>query len=158
MLEVTSSKTTVKADKPLGFVNDTKVSADGKVTWSKAANATSYRVVKVINGKKFYGKEVKTNSYTFEKSTYKDYQVYVIAYGANGKLTAGKRTTVEVGDLGVVLDPKVDKNGKATWSAVRGAVKYKVYKNVPTTNYSVYVVAFDKDGKYRVGTTKTVKK
>ena len=170
------AKASVKADKPLGFVNDAKVSASGKVTWSKAQNAASYRVVKIINGKKFYGKEVKTTSYQFEKSAYKDYQVYVIAYSADKKLTVGKRTTVEVGDLGVVLDTKVDKNGKVSWSAVRGAEKYKVYKvvdgkkyygitegtsytfkNVPTTNYSVYVVAFDKNGKYRVGTTKTIK-
>ena len=168
-------KTTVKVDKPLGFVNDVKVDKNGKVTWSKAQNATSYCVVKVFNGKKYYGGETKTTSYQFESPCYKDYQVYVIAYGANKNYTVGKRVTVEVGDLGVVFDTTVDKNGKVSWSAVRGAVKYKVYKivdgkkyygitegtsytfkNVPTTDYSVYVVAFDKDGKYRIGTTKAV--
>ena len=99
-------------------------------------------------------------------------QVLAVKFNA-----VGKRVTVEVDDLGVVFDPKVDNNGKVSWSAVRGAVKYKVYKvvgdnkaygvttdttytfkNVPTTDYSVYVVAFDEDGKYRVGTVKTVKK
>ena len=172
-----SDKTAVKVAKPLGFVNNVKVSEDGKVTWSKAQNAKSYRVVKVISGKKFYGKETKTTSYQFEKAANKDYQVYVVAYGANKALTAGKPVTVKVGDLGAVLDLKVDKNGRVTWTAARNAVKYKVYKvingrkfygitdktsytfeAVPSKTYKVYVVSFDKNGKYRVGTVKTVKK
>ena len=160
------AKTTVEVDNALGFVNDVTVDENGKVTWTKADNATSYRVVKIVGGNKYYCKETKNTNYTFAVKPIRDYQVYVIAYNANKKYTAGKSITVEVGTLGTVLDPKVDKNGTVTWTAARNAVKYKVgktangktyysdeitdtsytFKNVATKDYKVFVVAFDKDG------------
>ena len=173
----TSGKTlNVKVDKPVGKVTDSKVSSDGTVSWSAAKNAVKYKVVKIVNGVSYGGAVVTETSYKFRSTPVSDYKVYVAAYGENGAKTYGKKISVKVDKpLGFVNDVKVDKNGKVTWTAARNAVKYKVYKvvngkryygvtektnctfkNIPDTDYSVYIVSFDSNGEYRVGTVKKV--
>ena len=170
-------KVKVNVEKPLGYVNKVTVDENGVVSWKKAENATAYRVVKAVNGKNYYGPKVTDTSYKLVAVPKKDYEIFVISYDEEGKNSLGRQTRVEVGDLGVVFDPKVDKDGKVTWSAARGAVKYKVGKTVgtktvysaavtdttytlkskPTKDYKVFIVAFDENGNKTFGVKKDVK-
>ena len=161
-----SDKASVKVENQLGFVNDVKVDKNGKVTWGKATNAAAYRVAKISNGITYYTKKITDTSYRFAVVPDHDYQVYVIAYDDNDRYTLGKRTTVEVGTLGTVTDPKVDKNGRVSWTGVRNAAYYKVAMKIGSKtyysgevhgtsytihtpakySYKVFIVAYDKDG------------
>ena len=170
-----SEKISVKVDNPLGVVNDVTVDSNGKVTWAAAKNAVEYKVAKVVDGKTYYTDKVTETTATITPAT-KDYQVFVVAFDKDGKKSWGKKNLVEVGNLGTVLDPKVDANGNVSWTAARNAVKYKVGKvvngrtyytgeltknsatiSVPKSDYKVFVVAFDKDGNKTWGTKVDVK-
>ena len=157
---------TVKVSKPLGYVNNVIVDENGNVSWDAADNAVAYRVVKVVNGKFFYGTKTEDTNYKLVSVPKKDYHVFVIAYDADGKTAWGKRNLVEVGDLGVAFNTKVDQYGNVSWSAARNAAYYRVGKivngklyvgpktentsyrlaSVPAEDYQVFVVAFDNDG------------
>ena len=172
-----SDKLTVKDDKPLGYVNSLTVDENGTVAWDEADNAVAYRVGKVVNGKTYYGTKTENTSYQFKNLPKKDYQVFVVAYDADGRTAWGKKNLVEVGDLGAVFNTKVDKNGKVTWNAARNAAYYRVGKivsgklyvgaktedtsytlaGVPETDYKVFVVAFDNKGSKVAGAVINVK-
>ena len=177
-----SASVQVKVDKPLGYVNDPTVDAEGNVTFTAAENAVNYKIGKIVNGKTYYSKEFSGTTGTI-KVPKTDYKIFVVAIDKNGKKTWGKIVDVEL-PLGTVTDPKVSSDGKVTWSAVRGAVSYKVGKKYTNskgkaaTGYTslitdgkteaniklmkgenkVFVVAFDKDGNKTWGSKVTVVK
>ena len=172
-----SSKISIKDEKPLGYVNEVNVDENGKVTWEPADNAVSYIVGKISGGKVYYGRSTEETNYQFKVLPTKDYQVFVVAFDENGRTTWGSKKTVEVGELGTVLDPKADSNGNVTWTAARNAEYYMVgktaggktvysgkifdtsytFKTPARSDYQVSVVAFDGNGNKTFGTKKTVK-
>ena len=155
---------TVPESDGLGKAKAPTVDDNGAVSWSKVKNASKYVVVKVIDGRKYYGKATTETSFKFANKPRKDYQVYILSYDDNGKYTSGKKVSVKL-PLGFVDKVTVD-NGKMTWAAAEGAVGYKIgkvvngrtyyskkltdtsysFKNVPKDDYKVFVVAFDKEG------------
>ena len=165
---ITSEKIDVTVDKPLGTVNDVKVDKNCKITWTKADNAVSYKVGKRVNGVKYYGEKVTDTSYSFKNIPNKDYEVFVVAFDKNGRSTWGSPKPVQSGAMGTVSNIKVDKKtGTISWNAARNVTAYKVgkvvgsktyysskitdtsykFSNVPLTEYQIFVIAFDKDGK-----------
>ena len=165
----------VAVEDPMEFVNDVTVDEEGKITWKPAENAVAYKVGKKVNGKTTYSGKLTDTSYELKKEPARDYEVFVVAFDKNGKSTWGKPTVVEVGSVGVAGDIKV-KSNTVTWTAPRNAVSYKVgktvngkttysgkitdtgyeFKNVPTKDYQVFVVAFDEDGNKTYSEKKTV--
>ena len=156
----------VTGSKPLGTATNVKVTDKGGVSWTAAANAKYYKVVKVVNGKE-YSKTVKTGTSTTISVPVSDYKVYVTAVGQYNTTTNSKIKNVTVKNaLGYVNEVTVDKNGKVTWTKASNAVEYKVgkvmngktywTKKVTGTSvtikpakkdYQVFVVAFNKDVK-----------
>ena len=149
-------------------VSGIAVDENGKITWEAANRAVSYKVAKVVNGITYYGRKVTDTSYTFEKTPASDYQLFVVAFDENGKTSESDKVDVTVEKpLGFVNDVSVNEDGNITWTKAENAVSYKVgkringkttyssmltdtsytFKNVPTKDYEVFVVAFDKNGK-----------
>ena len=159
----------------VGTAADVKIDGEGTVTWTAAENADHYRVFKVIDGTKYYSEAVNGTTYKLKNFPRKDYEVYVASYGKNGNYTKSNVVKVDL-PLGYVDEPVVT-GSTITWEAVQGAVAYKVgkvvdgktyysskttnrtytFKNVPKSDYKVFVVAFDKDGKKTWGKKVTVK-
>jgi uncharacterized repeat protein (TIGR02543 family) len=118
----------------LGIVTDAKYAADTKtVTWTAVDNAVKYQVLKVVNGKKFYGPYVTGTSYTFKNVPDGAFAYYVIAKDAAGNSTRG--TMNKVTNHPSVTDVKLaDDNKTVTFKAVEGATGYQLCKIVPGKN------------------------
>ena len=173
-------------DEELGKATNVKVSDKGAVTFTAADNAVKYQVCKIVDGKKYYS--AKTDATTINITpAKKDYQVYVIAFDANGKSTHSATVNVTVkAALGTVKNPKVTESlegdkkiGTVTWDAVEGATWYKVFKvingktywgskvtenkyvfkNLPKdSSYIIYVAAGDDKGNVTYGARTKISK
>ena len=163
--ETTTVTTTTQPKKPSAPTNIT-VSENGTVTWTASDNATDYKVFKKYGDDTYHSGWIKDTSYTFSGVPTVDYEVYVAAKNDYGTAWS-EHITVKVKDpLGKVTKAAVS-NGTVSWKSQQGAVAYKVakivngktyygkkitdttytFKNMPKTDYKIFVVAFDKNGK-----------
>jgi len=175
----------VAASTKLGKATNVKCAEDGTVTFSAATGATKYQVAKVVNGKTYYSAKSDATSIKISPAT-EDFEVYVIAFDSTGKLSTHSDTikvsaaasTLEAVDDATIT---VDGEGKVTWTAAKGAVAYKVFKitknsegkevtnwgskvtttsytfkDLPTTDYKVYVAAIDANGKVKYSAKKKI--
>ena len=161
----TVTTTTAQPKKPSAPTNIT-VSENGTVTWTASDNATDYKVFKKYGDDTYHSGWIKDTSYTFSGVPTVDYEVYVAAKNDYGTAWS-EHITVKVKDpLGKVTKAAVS-NGTVSWKSQQGAVAYKVakivngktyygkkitdttytFKNMPKTDYKIFVVAFDKNGK-----------
>ena len=170
-----SEHTKVTGTAPLGTATNISVTDKGEVSWTAAANAKYYVVVKVVNGK-YYTKTVKSGTSTTISVPVGNYKVYVKAIGQYNTSTKSEVKSVTVKNaLGYVNKVTVDADGNVSWDKASNAVAYKVAKvmngktywtkqtdktSVKITpakkDYQVYVVAFNKDGKKTWGTKNLV--
>ena len=166
---------TVPESDELGRAKVPTLDANGVVKWDAVRKATKYRVVKIINGKKYYGKVTTETSYKLAYKPRRDCQIYIVSYDDEKNFTKGKALKVSL-PLEYVDDVKVDGN-KITWTAAKNAVKYKIgktangktfysgditdttytFKNTATRDYKVFIVAYDKDGNKTWGKKVSVK-
>ena len=157
-----SSTVTVKT---LGTIGTPTVN-DGIITWKPVNNAKYYKVSYIYNDKTTTSKAVTDTSYTFLSAPrYNDYQVYVTAYGENGKTVVSQKVNVK--NLGLIEKPSVN-NSVISWKPVNNAKYYKVSYTVgdnTTTSkaiketsytflsapknktYQVYVTAYGEKGR-----------
>ena len=152
---------------PLGKVTGIKVDSSGNVTWDALPGAVSYKAAKIVDKTTYYGKLTDKNSYKFTSLPKEDYQVFIIAYDADGKYTKSDKKTVKVNvKLGAVTGVTVNSEGVVTWDKTENAVSYVVVKTVgsktyygksttkttykfavlPEVAYKVYVIATNANG------------
>ena len=152
-------------------VTNIQVDEDGNVTWNKAENAVSYRIVKVYNNKAYYGKMTDKTSYKMLSNTPIGYDLYVRSYTADGQYTESEPLTVSTKGLEKPGMPSIDDKGVVSWEPTKGAVAYRVFKikNGKTyctskitdcttkvnynskTTYAFFVRAYDGKGNYTDG-------
>ena len=126
----------------------------------------AYRIVKKHSGLTFFGFRTSELEYQMRFNPNAQYDIYIRAYDEDGNYTNGEVLHKAAKVLGKVTDAQADENGKVTWSSVPNAVSYKLakvvgsktyytgilyatnfsFKNVPKSDYKIFVVAFDKEG------------
>ncbi len=142
-----STKTTTYFVAPSKITATTKVNSV-LVSWSKVAGATAYRVYRrVINedgtrsGWTTVAKTVKTTSFT---DTYKlasdtKYEYTVRTYGKGGQSATYVLGSINYVGTPVVTVKAVYSGVQIKWTAVAGAVKYRIYRKLSGGGYEKLV-------------------